>query len=69
MEKKSSNKLSSFLYLILCVITGMIGYELHGSIFWAVVDFFLMPLVWVKWLLMKEVTWEVIKSTFDWFYK
>lgn len=55
-------------YLIVCVLTAMIGYTIHGSWFWAVVDFFFAPFAWAKWLICHEVTMTVIKATFTWFF-
>jgi hypothetical protein len=47
----------------------MIGYHIHGSIFWAIVDFLFVPLAWIKWLVMHQVTLSVIKATFAWFFQ
>lgn len=56
------------LYLIFSVCTAMIGYTIHGSIFFSIIDFFFTPLVWVKWLICQEVTLSIIKHTFTWFF-
>lgn len=61
------NQLTQFLYLILAIATAMIGYTIHGSIFWSIVDFFFMPLVWIKWMIFQEVNMTIIKETFAFF--
>lgn len=66
-NSSDSNPFSRLLYIIACVCTAMIGYTIHKNIFWSIVDFFLTPLVWIKWLICKDVTLEIIKKTFDWF--
>lgn len=53
---------------IICALTAMIGHTIHGSLFWAIVDFFFAPIAWVKWLICKEVTLTIIKETFTWFF-
>ncbi len=56
------------LYTIFCVLTAMIGHTIHGSIFWAIMDFLFAPLAWIKWLIYHEVTLTIIKETFTWFF-
>jgi hypothetical protein len=53
-----------FLYIILCTATAMIGYTIHGSLFWSVMNFIFCPISWAKWLICKEVSLSVIKQTF-----
>jgi hypothetical protein len=53
-----------FLYIILCTVTAMIGYTIHGSLFWSIVNFIFCPISWAKWLICKEVSLSVIKQTF-----
>ena len=62
------NSISSYLYLVFCVLTSMVGYTIHKSYFYSVMDLLFAPVVWLKWLLFKEVTLQIIKSTFDWFF-
>ena len=59
---------NSLIYTIFNVLTAMIGYTIHGSMFWSIVDFFFTPLAWIKWLICQEVTLKVIKETFTWFF-
>ncbi len=57
------------LYSIFAVLTAMIGYQIHHSIFWAIVDFVFVPFAWLKWIVCQEVTLTIIKATFSWFFK
>lgn len=54
--------------MLLSVATAMIGYTIHGSLFWSIIDFFFVPLAWFKWMICREVTLSVIKATFSWFF-
>ena len=66
MDKE--NSISSLLYTIVCVCTAMIGYNIHGSVGWSILDFFFAPLVWIKWLVLHEVNLTIIKDTFSFFF-
>jgi hypothetical protein len=57
------------LYLICGVITAIIGYHIHHSIFWAIIDGLFFPFVWAKWLVMQQVTLTIIKDSFGFFFK
>lgn len=59
--------INQFLYLILTIATAMIGYTIHNSIFWSIVDFFFMPIAWIKWMICQEVNMTIIKETFAFF--
>jgi hypothetical protein len=61
--------LISLLYWLGALITAMIGYSIHGSGFWAVMNFLFAPLAWAKWLICHEVCLSIIKHTFDFFLK
>lgn len=50
------------------VATAMVGYTIHGSIFWSIVDFFFVPIVWIKWFACREINWAIIQQTFPWFF-
>lgn len=54
-------------YVIFAAATSMVGYHMHNSILWAIVDWILWPFAWVKWLLFHEVTLNIIKETFSFF--
>lgn len=61
--------MKELLYTVFCVCTAMIGYTIHNSIFWSIMDFIFCPFAWIKWLICHEVTLSVIKETFSWFFK
>jgi hypothetical protein len=54
---------------ILALLTAMVGYTIHGSLFWSIIDFIFAPLVWLKWLICHDVNLSIIKQTFTWFFK
>jgi len=56
------------LYLIFSVLTAMLGYTIHGSIFWCIMDFIFTPITWVKWIIFHEITASVFQQTFPWFF-
>lgn len=56
------------LYIIFSVLTSMVGYNIHGSIFWSIVDFIFTPIAIIKWLIYKEITMDIIQETFKWFF-
>jgi hypothetical protein len=55
------------IYTILSVMTAMVGYTIHHSIFWSIMDFLFTPLAWIKWLICQEVNLTIIKQTFQFF--
>jgi hypothetical protein len=57
------------LYVLCAFITAMVGKNMHGSSFWAVVDFFIWPLVWLKWFAYQEVNMTLIFTSFNWFFR
>ncbi len=68
MSKKSVSIRFNPFYLIFSLITSMIGYHIHGSIGWAIIDWIFAPLVWIKWIICHDVTLQIIKDTFSWFF-
>jgi hypothetical protein len=62
-------KLKELLYTIICFATAMIGYTIHNSIFWSIMDFLFAPIAWIKWLFYHEVSLSIIKETFAFFLK
>ena len=62
--QKPTNHMRSFLALIFCAATAMVGYTIHGSIFWSIVDFIFSPVAIVKWLICHELTASVLRETF-----
>jgi hypothetical protein len=62
------DKLTKLLWLALSTGTAMVGMTIHGSLFWATVDFFFFPLCWLKWFFFHEVNLTIIKNTFTFFF-
>lgn len=58
-----------WIYPILAIVTAMIGYRIHSSIFWSIMDFIFWPIAWCKWLIFHEVNLSLIKQTFEFFFK
>lgn len=58
----------SLVYTIFSVLTAMISYHINTSIFWAIMAFIFSPLAWIKWLLCHQVTLQIIRDTFSWFF-
>lgn len=56
------------LYTIIAIFTAVIGYHIHGSIFWTIMDFWAWPIAWIKWLICHDVNISVIKETFAFFW-
>jgi hypothetical protein len=57
---------SPFSWLF-AIATAIIGHEIHGSIFWSIVDFLFWPFAWIKWLVCSEVNISIIKNAFSFF--
>lgn len=70
-EKSSSSGCSvgGFSFIPFAVATAMVGYHIHGSMFWAICDFFFSPFAWAKWMIMGQVNITIIKETFSFFLK
>lgn len=56
------------LYVVFSVLVAMVGYTIHNSIFWAIIDFIFTPIALAKWLIYHEITLNIIKATFGWFF-
>ena len=52
------------LKIIFNTIIALIGYTIHGSVFWSIIDFIFSPIALIKWLIFHELTLTVIKTTF-----
>jgi hypothetical protein len=68
-DKKVTIKVFNFPHILFQLPTAMIGYTIHKSIGWAIMDFIFAPIVWCKWLIMQEVNMSIIKETFNFFLK
>jgi hypothetical protein len=60
-------QISAMLGAAWSVFTAMIGYHIHGSLFWAVVDGLFSIIAWSKWLILHEVSISTIRDTFSFF--
>ena len=54
----------SILGLLFATATSMVGYTIHGDLFWSIVDFFFSPVAIIKWLICHELTLTVLRETF-----
>lgn len=61
--------LNALFYSVAGILTAIIGKTIHGSIFWAIMNFFFWWISWVKWLICKDVNISIIKESFDFFFK
>ena len=62
----SINGLVVFIvYLLLRTAIAMVGYTIHSSAFWSIVDFVFWPIALIKWLVCKEINMSVIQTTFE----
>lgn len=57
------------MYTIFSLATAVVGMQIHHSVFWAIVDFFFAPFVWLKWLIYHEVSVSIIAKAFEFFFK
>lgn len=55
------------IFIILAIATAVVGYEIHHSIFWSIVDFFFWPFALLKWFLCQEINLSIIKQAFSFF--
>lgn len=71
MATKSINitiSMKRLFYTLICILTAMVGYTIHNSIFWSIIDFLFAPIAWIKWIICQEVTLSILKTTFSWFF-
>lgn len=59
--------MKGLIYTLICTASAMIGYTIHGSIFYAIINFIFAPISIVYWLISHQLTFEVIKETFKFF--
>ena len=62
------NTIGRIIYFLFTLATAMIGYTIHSSLFWSIMDYFFAPITWAKWLIYHEVNMVIIKQTFSWFF-
>ena len=56
------------LYIVFAACISMIGYTINNSLAWAIVNYLFAPLSLIKWMICHEITLNVIKTTFSWFF-
>jgi len=59
--------MGKLIYAIFSICTAMVGYTIHKSIFWSIMDFIFTFIAWTKWLICHEVSLTIIKNTFSFF--
>jgi len=62
-------KITSLIYLLFGIVTSVVGYAIHHSVVWAIVDYFFAPFAWAKWLICHEVSISLIQEAFSSFLK
>jgi hypothetical protein len=67
LETKNYKFNFSFPTIIFALPTAIIGHSIHGDFWWTLFDLFLWPLVWIKWLICRDVNVTIIKNAFSWF--
>ena len=55
------------LYWIAGLFTSIIGYEIHQSVFYGIMNLLFWPFTWAYWLLTKGVSISLIKQAFEFF--
>lgn len=59
--------MKQLIFILIALFTAFIGYHIHGSVLWAIFDWFFWPFVWLKWLICHEVNLTIIKEAFAFF--
>lgn len=67
MENKKSISIN-LIGIIFSTFTSMVGYEIHGNVFYAIVNWIFSPLAWIYWLLTKSVNLNIIEQAFSFFF-
>lgn len=62
-------QIRQLFYLFFSVATAMIGYHIHGSVGYAILNFIFAPISWIVWLIGHDVNMTIIKETFSFFSK
>lgn len=60
--------MKEFFYCFVAIVVAMLGYTIHGSIFWSIIDFLFWPIAIIKWIICHELTLAIIQKTFAWFF-
>ena len=59
--------LAQFIWAVIGLLTAVIGYNIHQSVFFAFIDWLFWPIVWAKWLMFHEINLSIIKGAFAFF--
>ena len=57
------NQFFGGIYFLFAIATAMIGYTIHNSVFWSIMDFIFTLITWAKWLICNEVNMSIIRHT------
>jgi len=68
-QKISINWVPGPVRTLLGILTAMVGFTIHGSIFWACMDFIFWPVALCYWLVTHQLTASVVKITFAFLYQ
>ena len=60
--------MKGLILLVFKVMVAMVGYTIHKSVFWSIVDFVFSPIAIVKWLIYHEITFAIIQQTFSFLF-
>ena len=61
--------MGKLIYTLFCIFTAIVGYAIHHSIFYAIINFIFAPIAWVYWLICQDVNLTVIQNAFSFFLK
>ena len=61
--------IASLFMLAVAIATAVIGYHIHGSVFWSICDFLFWPWAWIKWMICQQVNVSLIKESFAFFFR
>ena len=65
--KSFSEECLDDLIFLLKLAIAKIGYCLHGSIAWSIMDYFFPIATLAKWLVGEEINMQIIKNCFNFF--
>jgi len=57
-----------WIYTLFNIATAMIGYNIHGNIFYSIMDFIFAPIAWMWWLIGQDINITIIRDTFSFFF-
>lgn len=55
-------------FTIFSIITAIIGIEIHGNIFFSLINFIFAPLSWLIWLITHTINVTIITNAFEFFF-